>query len=165
MGKEQVTSAKSGGHHEGLTTKPVLTDFSPPRWLTPPTPTLNQPCDTNRTFWRSGTDALAYADTLFLAQRRSYYRWVAGGDTRMEFSLWVHLAPHRILQEHIGKTIEILTHGGVIQLAFKYFFGYRAASLQYGAAADLKRTSIMHWYKPVEAKRWVLERSNAYQHL
>ena len=82
----------------------------------------------------------------------------------MEFSLRVHLALNRILQEHEGKTIVIMTHGAFIQLSFVYFFGFGEASLD-RASPEIKRTSITHWLRPENLDRWVLERSNDYQHL
>jgi 2,3-bisphosphoglycerate-dependent phosphoglycerate mutase len=96
--------------------------------------------------------------------QKPYYRWVEGGENRMEFSLRVHLALNRILQEHEGKTIVIMTHGAFIQISFLYFFGFGEASLD-RASPEIKRTSITHWLRPENMDRWVLERSNDYQHL
>jgi probable phosphoglycerate mutase len=120
--------------------------------------------------WRSEDGSLSTEEFMTRWQQlsdadRPFYRWVEGGENRMEFSLRVHVALHRILQEHDGKTIVIVTHGGFIQMAFMYFFGYGEANLRYGAAPEIKRTSITHWYKPLDGNRWMLERSNDYHHL
>jgi probable phosphoglycerate mutase len=120
--------------------------------------------------WRSDDGSLSSEE--FMEQwkaipkgQEAYYRWVEGYENRLEFSLRVHLALNRILQENERKTIFVVTHGGFIQLSFLFFFGFGEASLQHGAAPEIKRTSITHWYKPEDGKRWLLERSNDYHHL
>ena len=95
---------------------------------------------------------------------KPYYRWVEGCENRMEFTLRVHLALNRIVREHAGKTIALLSHGAFIQLSFLYFFGFGEASLQC-AAPEIRRTSITHWYRPEGKTRWTLERSNDCHHL
>lgn len=133
-------------------------------------PVLNQPIilDKDVEEWRSEDGTLSSAE--FNARweqvpesQKPYYRWVEGCENRMEFSLRVHLTLNRILAEHDGKTIAVLTHGAFIQISFAYFFGYGEASLQWGAAPEIRRTSITHWFKP--GNRWILERSNDCHHL
>jgi probable phosphoglycerate mutase len=96
--------------------------------------------------------------------QEAYYRWIDGYENRLEFLLRVHLAVNRILQEHIGKTIVLLTHGAFIQSSFVFFFGHGEASVE-RALPEIARTSITHWYKPQDGNRWILERSNDYHHL
>jgi probable phosphoglycerate mutase len=96
--------------------------------------------------------------------QKPYYRWIEGCENRMEFVLRVHLALNRILQDHEGKTILVLSHGAVIQTSFVYFFGYGEASID-RAIPEIKNTSITHWYKSPASSRWILERSNDYSHL
>ena len=96
--------------------------------------------------------------------QRPYYRWVEGCETMLEFSVRVHVALNRILHEHEGKTILVLTHGAFIQTSFAYFFGYSIAIPQ-RAISEIKRTSITHWFKAESLTRWVLERSNDCHHL
>ena len=94
---------------------------------------------------------------------KPYYRWVEGCETLLEFSLRVHVALNRVLNEHQDKTIIIMTHGAFIQVSFAYFFGFSMAVPQ-RAAPEIKRTSITHWYKS-KTGRWFLERSNDHHHL
>ena len=96
--------------------------------------------------------------------QKPYYRWIAGYENRMEFSLRVHLALNRIVQEHAGKTTVVLTHGAFIQVSFMYFFGYGEAVLD-RAMPEIRRTSITHWYQNEGEFRWNLERSNDCHHL
>ncbi len=119
--------------------------------------------------WRSEDGSLSTEE--FMARwsqvpksQKAYYRWIDGCENRMEFVLRVHLALNRILQEHAGKTIVVVTHGAFIQTSFTFFFGYGEASLD-RATPEIKRTSITHWYKRDDQDRWVLERSNDYHHL
>jgi probable phosphoglycerate mutase len=95
--------------------------------------------------------------------QKPYYRWIEGFENRMEFSLRVHLALNRILQERAGKTVVLVTHGAFIQMSFMYFFGYGEAALD-RAMPEIQRTSITHWYLDGQ-ERWVLERSNDCHHL
>jgi 2,3-bisphosphoglycerate-dependent phosphoglycerate mutase len=96
--------------------------------------------------------------------QRPYYRWVEGGENMMEFSLRVHLALNRIIENHQGKTIILLSHGVFIQVSFAYFFGYNMAILP-RAAPKITKTSITHWFKADHQNKWILERSNDYHHL
>ena len=90
--------------------------------------------------------------------------WIEGYENWVEFSARVQTALNRIVQHHAGKTIVVLTHGGVIQASFEYFFGYGLATLQ-RASLSIKNTSITHWLLPETSSRWVLERFNDYAHL
>jgi 2,3-bisphosphoglycerate-dependent phosphoglycerate mutase len=45
---------------------------------------------------------------------RPFTRWMAGYETWLEFSVRVQQALNRILQEHEGKSVVLITHGGVI---------------------------------------------------
>lgn len=96
--------------------------------------------------------------------QEAYYRWMDGYENRMEFTLRVHLALNRVLQEHAGKTIVVVTHGAFIQMAFNFFFGTGEVHLE-RASPEINRTSITHWYKVENKDRWVLERSNDCHHL
>jgi 2,3-bisphosphoglycerate-dependent phosphoglycerate mutase len=119
--------------------------------------------------WRSEDGSLS--DEEFMRQwdaltpeQKPYHRWVDGCETMLEFSIRVYKALQRILTEHEGKTILIVTHGAFIQTSFAHFFGYSMAVPQ-RAGADINRTSITHWYKPAGALSWRLERSNDCHHL
>jgi 2,3-bisphosphoglycerate-dependent phosphoglycerate mutase len=135
-------------------------------------PAFGQPIilDSDVEEWRSEDGSLSSEEFMerwrqVPESQRAYYRWVEGYENRLEFSLRVHLALNRILQAHAEKTIVVLSHGAFIQISFVYFFGYGEANLQCGAAPEIRRTSITHWYKPHDGNRWILERSNDCHHL
>ena len=96
--------------------------------------------------------------------QKPFYRWIDGYENWVEFSARAQIALNRIVQAHAGKTIVILTHGGVIQASFEYFFGYGLATMQ-RASLTMKNTSITHWLQPEGSNKWVLERFNDYHHL
>jgi probable phosphoglycerate mutase len=96
--------------------------------------------------------------------QRPFFRWVAAGETWLEFSVRVQQTLNRILQEHAEKTIVLVCHGGVIQASYEYFFGYGLATQQ-RVTVTVRNTSITHWFKPKDGTRWVLERHNDYHHL
>ena len=119
--------------------------------------------------WRSDDGSLSPEE--FMERMRqipkgqeAYYRWIEGYENRLEFSLRVHLALNRIIQEHAGRTIVLLTHGAFLQISFGYFFGHGEANLE-RAAPDVAKTSITHWRTSQDGNRWILERSNDYHHL
>ena len=95
---------------------------------------------------------------------KPFYRWIDGYENWVEFSARAQAALHRIVREHAGKTIVVLTHGGVIQASFEYFFGYGLATLQ-RSSLSMKNTSLTHWLQPETSGKWVLERFNNYHHL
>lgn len=103
--------------------------------------------------WR----ALADAD-------RPFHRFAPGCETGIEFATRVKSALHRIVERHPGRSVLLVVHGGVIQVAFQYFFGFGDAAFRraYPAAAA---GSLTHWRKDASSGRWVLESSNDVQHL
>jgi len=94
--------------------------------------------------------------------QKPYYRWVPSGESWLEFAARVQVALNRIVEEHDGKTIVIVTHGDVIQAAFGYFFGISPVTIP-GVAAE--NTSISQWVKPEKPPRWTLKRYNDTRHL
>ena len=119
--------------------------------------------------WRSDDGSIE--PDAFMAQwrqlkerQRPFHRFVAGCETGIEFSTRVHSALHRITSEHAGGSIVLMTHGGFIQVAFLFFFGYGDAAFRraYPAAGH---TSITHWRQEPGSDRWVLESSNDRQHV
>jgi probable phosphoglycerate mutase len=97
-------------------------------------------------------------------EHRPFFRFMAGYETGLEFSARVQSAFHRILQEYAGKTIVLVSHGGIIAVSFSYFFGLSAATPS-RVALGAKNTSITHWFKPENAQKLRLERYNDYQQL
>jgi len=119
--------------------------------------------------WRSDDGWLSEAEfnarwAAVPKDQKPYYRWMAGYENRLEFTLRVQLAVNRVLQAHRGKTIVVVSHGAFIQVTFGFFFGYGEASLD-RATPEIRRTSITHWLQPEGDPRWTLERSNDYAHL
>ncbi|MDQ2905514.1 MAG: histidine phosphatase family protein [Chloroflexota bacterium] len=67
-------------------------------------------------------------------------------------------------QEYEGKTIVLVSHGGVIAATFSYFFGLSGATPA-RVSLGAKNTSITHWFHVSDTQKWVLERYNDYHHL
>ena len=96
-------------------------------------------------------------------------RWTAGSRATEDwvefFQARVQTALDRILHENAGQSpILLLSHGGVIQAAFEYFFGLGLAS-GLRAGIEVRNTAITHWFKPPDGDKWIYERHNDYQHL
>ena len=125
--------------------------------------------DTDVEEWRSEDGSLSSEEFMerwrqVHDSQKPFYRWIEGCENWIEFSARAQIALNRIVNEHAGKTIVVLTHGGVIQAAFEYFFGYGLAN-HLRAAAYVKNTAITHWFQPEGSSRWVLERHNDHHHL
>jgi probable phosphoglycerate mutase len=123
--------------------------------------------DTNLEEWRCDRGALSNEE--FNARwrnvseaQRPYFQWVEGGESFVELTARVQLALNRIWQEHEGKTIVLVTHGGVIQASFAYFFNLSATTVP-GIATE--NTAMTHWSRAAEASRWTLTRHNDHGHL
>ncbi len=89
-----------------------------------------------------------------------------GGDSWGSFMLRVGRAFARIASEHVGKTIVVVCHGGVIDGAFIYFMGLPTLQLP---QIDFytHNTSITHWihHHRDGTPIWKLERYNDIAHL
>ncbi|HYF62628.1 MAG TPA: histidine phosphatase family protein [Herpetosiphonaceae bacterium] len=119
--------------------------------------------------WRRDDGSLGAAESAerwgqVPAAQRPFARLFDGGESWVEFSARVQGALDRVLREQAGKPILLLTHAGVIQAAFEYFFGYGLAG-QLRAGVESRHTAITHWLKPADSDAWVLERHNDHQHL
>lgn len=132
-------------------------------------PALGQPVIREKELeeWRGDNGSLSQEEFNARWQRlteaqKPYFRWVPDGESWLEFAARVHVALHRIVEEHESKSIVIVTHGGVIQAACGYFFGISPATIP-GVAVD--NTSITHWFKPENSPRWTLNRYNETRHL
>ena len=97
-------------------------------------------------------------------QQRPFYRFAPGCESRIEFTTRVHIALNRILLQHEGKTIVLISHGGVIEASFQFFFGYGDASFNRAYPA-FGNASVTHWRQDENAKCWVLESSNDVAHV
>ena len=130
---------------------------------------LGQPVvlDAEVTEWRSDDGNLVPGEFIARWQetpitQRPFLRWSQGCETWLEFSVRVQQALNRLLQEHEGKTLVVVSHGEVIQAAFVYFFGLSAVTIP---GVSIENTSITHWVKPENADRWVLKSFNDAHHL
>lgn len=119
--------------------------------------------------WRSGDGTMDPTEFTTAWQSlgdrdRQFHRFAPGCETTIEFSARVQSALHAIVKKHLGQTAVLVVHGGVIQVAFQYFFGYGDAAFRraYPAAGY---TSITHWNLPMNTSKWVLESSNDRHHL
>jgi len=119
--------------------------------------------------WRSDDGTLDpdafMAEWRSLSERqRLYHRFMPGCETQLEFSTRVHSALHRIAQQYAGESVVMVTHGGFIQMAYRFFFGFGDAAFRraYAAAAH---TSITCWRQEIAADRWVLQTANDVHHL
>lgn len=89
-----------------------------------------------------------------------------GGESWGSFVLRIHSAFHRILREHVGKTILIVCHGGVIDGSFSYFMRVHTP-LPLRLEFYPHNTSITHWqqYSYNGNTRWRLASYNDIAHL
>ena len=101
--------------------------------------------------WRQVSDA-----------QRPFFQWVEGGESFVELTARVQLALNRIWQEHEGKTVVLVTHGGVIQASFAYFFNLSATMIP---GISTENTAFTHWTRPADANRWTLQSHNDHAHL
>jgi probable phosphoglycerate mutase len=117
--------------------------------------------------WRCDRGALSPEEFTARWQRvsdaqRPFFQWVEGGESFVELAVRVQLALNRIWQEYGDKTIVAVTHGGVIQAAYAYFFNLSATTIP-GIATE--NTAITHWSRSADASRWTLQRHNDHAHL
>lgn len=99
--------------------------------------------------------------------RDPYRPFAPGGESWAHFLLRVGTTLHRIADEHDGKTIAAVCHGGVIDGAFLCFFGM---STQTSSAVEFRthNTSITHWERrtrPNQRPCWRLAAYNDVEHL
>ncbi|MGI8687978.1 MAG: histidine phosphatase family protein [Thermomicrobiales bacterium] len=100
-------------------------------------------------------------------ERDPYRPLAPGGESWAQFLLRVGTTLHRIADEHGGKTVVIICHGGIIDGSMICFFGMNTQAVP---AADLHthNTSITHWERrarPDRPPRWRLIAYNDVAHL
>jgi probable phosphoglycerate mutase len=88
------------------------------------------------------------------------------GESWGTFVLRVALALTRITKEYAGKTIVIVSHGGVIDSSFVHFFGLNALAFPVAGFAT-QNTSLTHWEhtRYHDKMRWRLVGYNDAAHL
>lgn len=92
---------------------------------------------------------------------RPFTRWMEGYETWVEFAARVRETMRRLAQEYDGRTLALVTHGGVIQASFDFFFNLSGSEFP-GVAAE--NASITHWSKPDGRQKWILRRFNDTRH-
>ena len=97
-------------------------------------------------------------------EQKPFFRFMAGYETGLEFTGRVQAALNRLLQEYDGKTLALVSHGGVIAASFNYFFGLSGATPA-RVAIGAKNTSLTCWSKAEQAQRWSLDYFNDVHHL
>lgn len=102
--------------------------------------------------------------------QKPFFHLAPGAESWTQFMFRVCTALNRVIQEHAGKTIVIVCHGGVVDAAFFLFLGI--STLQFPRAFfNTHNTSITHWHT-VSSEEWIplpqawlLERYNDVMHL
>ena len=120
---------------------------------------------------RAGDDNLSYSD--FDAkhgppdlENQPFRKLSVNGENFGGFMLRIAAGLDQITRQYHGQNVVIVTHGGVINGAFSYFFGLSSFLLpQIGLYA--RNTSITHWQHRGDNfyKGWRLEKYNDYHHL
>ncbi|HLI06973.1 MAG TPA: histidine phosphatase family protein [Ktedonobacteraceae bacterium] len=96
-----------------------------------------------------------------------FHRFTPTSETWLEFKLRSLSALRLLLEEHQGKTIVLVCHGGIIETAFTYFletsgFGFPKALV------EARHTAITHWEQrdyPGFPGLWALRCFNDDRHL
>jgi probable phosphoglycerate mutase len=94
-------------------------------------------------------DEFRALEKKYIENRNSFVGLAPGSESWAQFVLRVGTALNRILNEHEGKTIVIVCHGGVIDTSFSYFFGIDMLHSP-RAGFYTHNTSITHWRKIAE---------------
>lgn len=120
---------------------------------------------------------LGEGDGMHLDEFKAKYGWVdfdkeplrpicPGGESWGSFTLRVGEFLTRIAQEHAGKTVVVVCHGGVIDAAFMFFFQMPTLSIP-PIGFYTHNTSITHWERAFQRGKmiWRLVRYNDDTHL
>lgn len=96
-----------------------------------------------------------------------FHRFTPTTETWLEFKLRAASALHRLLEEHQGKTIVLVCHGGIIETAFTYFLETGGFGLP-KVLLEARHTAITHWEQtdyPGFPGIWALRCFNDDRHL
>lgn len=90
-----------------------------------------------------------------------------GGPTYAEFALRACTALNRIVQEHNGKKIIIVAHGGIVEASFIYAYKLSLLAPAVMLNLDPNYTALTHWQKITTkySELWRLVTYNDYSHL
>ena len=119
--------------------------------------------------WESGNEALgarAFEERFQALQPavRRTHRFHPGCETMAEFTHRVAAKLAELIALHEGRTIMIVAHGGVIEVAFSHFLGFGPGPFEGGHPAA-GHTSITLWRREGPQDDWVQEFANDMQHL
>ncbi|MEO8971051.1 MAG: histidine phosphatase family protein [Ktedonobacteraceae bacterium] len=125
--------------------------------------------------WRDPEEAEGQSEKKYGAEFRDapfdqkpFFKFTPNTESWSQFMLRACTALNRITQEHEGKTIVLICHGGIVDASFLFFFGL--STLQFPQAFfNTRNTSITHWrntsYVDVFPPTWVLQKYNDAMHL
>lgn len=102
-------------------------------------------------------------------EQKPFYQVIPGAESWAQFMLRACNSLNRITQQHQGKTIVVVCHGGVIDASFHFFLRLSTVHLP-PAYFDTHNTSLTHWYLTGQHESgfpssWTLERYNDIMHL
>ena len=125
--------------------------------------------------WRDPEEAEGQSEEKYGAKFRElpldqkpFYKFSPTTESWSQFTLRACTALNRITQEHEGKTIVLVCHGGIVDASFLFFFGL--STVQFPRAFfNTRNTSITHWrkasYVNVFPPGWILQKYNDTMHL
>lgn len=125
--------------------------------------------------WRDPEEAEGQSEKKYGAgfrdapfDQKPFYKFTPNTESWSQFMLRACTALNRITQEHEGKTIVLICHGGLVDASFLFFFGL--STLQFPQAFfNTRNTSITHWrkaaYVDIFPPSWVLQKYNDTMHL
>ncbi|HEU5382037.1 MAG TPA: histidine phosphatase family protein [Ktedonobacteraceae bacterium] len=99
--------------------------------------------------------------------QKPFFKVIPGAESWVQFMLRACTALNQITQQHEGKTIVVVCHGGVIDASFHFFLRLSTLHLP-PAYFDTHNTSLTHWYSSEQhdfPAGWTLERYNDVMHL
>jgi 2,3-bisphosphoglycerate-dependent phosphoglycerate mutase len=100
-------------------------------------------------------------------EQRPFFQWLPSSESWVQFMLRACTALNRITQEHEGKTIVLVCHGGIIDASFLFFLGLSTTRYALGRF-NPQNTAITYWCKAARDLRpmsWILEKYNDTAHL
>ncbi len=125
--------------------------------------------------WRDPEEAEGQSEQKYGAafrdtppDQKPFFQFTPTSESWSQFMLRACTALNRITQEHEGKTIVLICHGGIVDASFLFFFGL--STLQFPQAFfNTRNTSITHWRKTSYVNAfppaWVLQKYNDTMHL
>ena len=95
------------------------------------------------------------------------FRPMENGDSYAGFVMRTYEALDRLIRQYEGKTVVIVSHGGVIRVSFAYFMGLHPFNA-FSIGLRCANTCITHWHRGMSEQQkplWYLEQYNDHAHL